>query len=75
MNSAKTKNLGRTVLLLSLFYLAMWGLGPIIFSENSGGPVPVMFAGLPVWFWWSCVLAPVTLVTVSLVLLFVRWVR
>lgn len=52
-----TGALTKKALLLTLLYLVLWALGPIIFGDQSAS----MVAGLPLWFWFSCVMAPIAL--------------
>jgi len=53
-----TEALTKRAILLTLFYLVLWVLGPVLFGDQATS----MFAGLPLWFWFSCVMAPTVLV-------------
>lgn len=53
-----TGALTKRAILLTLFYLVLWSLGPILFGDQSTS----MVAGLPLWFWFSCIMAPIVLI-------------
>ncbi|CAG35190.1 unknown protein [Desulfotalea psychrophila LSv54] len=69
-NSMSEKMTSRA-LLLTFAYCFLWALGPIIFGTD-GRVIPEMFAGLPLWFWFSCVMAPTLLVVAAYFLLLER---
>lgn len=62
------ENLTKRSVLLTLLYLVLWALGPLLFGDQSAN----MIAGLPLWFWFSCVMAPLLLVATSYIVFFKR---
>ncbi|MCG9731262.1 hypothetical protein L1D44_15805 [Shewanella sp. Isolate13] len=48
--------LTKTSLILTSSYFLLWCSGPLWFSELGN------WYGLPLWFWFSCVAAPLLLV-------------
>ncbi|SDK00371.1 Protein of unknown function [Ferrimonas sediminum] len=55
---------------LTLTYFLLWALGPLLFGGDA--TMPELVAGLPLWFWFSCVLAPGGLVLAAYLLLLRR---
>jgi uncharacterized membrane protein YhdT len=49
-------SLSKTALMLTLGYFILWCAGPLFIDKTW-----VLF-GLPVWFWFSCILAPLVLI-------------
>ncbi|WP_238786882.1 DUF997 family protein [Ferrimonas lipolytica] len=50
--------------MLTLGYLALWFIGPALLAEAEA------IIGLPLWFWWSCIVAPLLLCVAAAV-----WLR
>ncbi|MCL1059869.1 hypothetical protein CXF83_10950 [Shewanella sp. Choline-02u-19] len=50
------RSLSTTALLLTLGYFVLWCLGPLLLTEYG------YWYGLPIWFWFSCILAPLMLI-------------
>jgi len=48
--------ISKKTLLLTLSYFVLWCAGPWLLA-NEGD-----WWGLPIWFWFSCLLAPVLLI-------------
>ncbi|WP_110456914.1 DUF997 family protein [Shewanella algidipiscicola] len=51
-------SLSKTALVLTLGYLLLWCAGPLLLQEAG------TWAGLPLWFWFSCIAAPLLLILV-----------
>jgi len=49
-------SLSKTALLLTLGYFILWCAGPLFIDETW------IYLGLPVWFWFSCIFAPMALI-------------
>ncbi|MGL1930560.1 MAG: hypothetical protein OCC45_02240 [Desulfotalea sp.] len=60
-------NITAKAIALTLGYALLWFLGPVIFDDAT-----VMVAGLPMWFWFSCIVAPVSFVFASYIYFFRR---
>ncbi|MBL4913090.1 DUF997 family protein [Shewanella schlegeliana] len=58
--------LTKTSLILTLSYFSLWCFGPLWLSELGN------WYGLPLWFWFSCIGAPLLLI-VSLSLILTRF--
>lgn len=54
--------LAKVTLILTLGYFIMWGAGPILFNDQ------LTFYYLPLWFWFSIIAAPISLVVVLFIL-------
>lgn len=61
MDNKLASRLTLAALSLTLLYFVLWLCGPLFFSGSG------LWLGLPLWFWLSCVAAPMVL----LILLFV----
>ncbi|MCL2914330.1 DUF997 family protein [Shewanella corallii] len=48
-------SLPRLTLFLTLGYFLLWCAGPLLLSDLP------LWHGLPVWFWFSCLMAPAIL--------------
>ncbi|MFI3246021.1 MAG: hypothetical protein R3Y10_05965 [Ferrimonas sp.] len=61
MQQINSITLAKGALLLTLSYFAAWLIGPVFLTESG------FAGGLPIWFWASCIVAPLALcVAVSL---------
>ncbi|NQZ92896.1 MAG: DUF997 family protein [Moritella sp.] len=49
-------SISKKTLLLTIGYFALWCTGPLLLA-NQGD-----WWGLPVWFWFSCLFAPLLLI-------------
>lgn len=67
LTEQNNNNITVKAILLTFSYALLWFLGPVIFSDDG-----LMLAGLPAWFWFSCIFAPVTLVIASYFFFFRR---
>ncbi|MCL1050757.1 hypothetical protein L2755_14155 [Shewanella abyssi] len=52
------RSLSTTALLLTLGYFVLWCLGPVLLADQG------YWFSLPIWFWFSCILAPLLLIIV-----------
>ncbi|WP_028117639.1 DUF997 family protein [Ferrimonas senticii] len=55
MHDINPKSLAKGAFLLTLGYFLFWLLGPLLLRDQG------VVAGLPLWFWCSCVVAPLLL--------------
>ncbi|ABV36324.1 hypothetical protein Ssed_1713 [Shewanella sediminis HAW-EB3] len=49
-------SLSKTALNLTFIYFCLWCAGPLFFDASA------LWYGVPVWFWLSCIGAPLTLI-------------
>lgn len=49
-------SISKKSLILTALYFIVWCLGPLFWSDTGN------WYGLPVWFWISCLLAPLGLI-------------
>ncbi|QIZ75860.1 YhdT family protein [Ferrimonas lipolytica] len=64
MKGIDSKYLAKGAIMLTLGYLALWFIGPALLAEAEA------IIGLPLWFWWSCIVAPLLLCVAAAV-----WLR
>lgn len=50
-------SLSKVALILTFIYFILWCAGPLVFDANA------IWYGVPLWFWLSCIGAPLTLIT------------
>ncbi|ACA87153.1 DUF997 family protein [Shewanella woodyi] len=50
-------SLSKTALILTAVYFVLWCAGPVLIDETW------LWFGMPVWFWFSCIVAPVALIS------------
>ncbi|NRD74331.1 DUF997 family protein [Shewanella sp. VB17] len=55
-------SLPKTALILTLGYFILWCAGPLLIDDTW------IYMGLPVWFWFSCIFAPMLLICLLIVL-------
>ncbi|SHH37272.1 DUF997 family protein [Ferrimonas marina] len=55
MQPINANSLAKGAVALTLFYFVAWLLGPLLLAEAG------LWFGLPIWFWCSCILAPLLL--------------
>ncbi len=48
-------SLSKTALILIAVYFVLWCAGPVFIDEAW------LWLGMPVWFWFSCIFAPVVI--------------
>lgn len=51
-------SLSKMALALTLGYLLLWCAGPLLLKDAG------TWVGLPLWFWFSCIAAPLLLILV-----------
>ncbi|WP_394147782.1 DUF997 family protein [Shewanella atlantica] len=55
-------SLSKTALALTLGYFLLWCAGPLLFDDNQ------LLYGVPLWFWLSCIAAPLLLIIALIIL-------
>ncbi len=54
-------SISKKTLLLTFGYFALWCAGPVLLQSQND------WWGLPLWFWFSCLIAPVCLIVLLII--------